>query len=249
MIMKMKGEFKPSLDDFWPFMAVDNNLQDLFTKLMKAYLRVGNIAKANEAAAILLNNSNPSVQGQAESISLLAALGEGRIDDAQGLLAKVESEPGKLYLGACIKRAQGASFEAIQMLTDLIEKYANDLSWMPQAELLCAHLYMDMNMTNSAMNTARQVMNIYPQSDVGNDAARLHEELRLAIQQTDEAAKSKAAAEEASRAAVRARAAERAKGYGFNVNEESDAETAVDDQTDMGTSDEAMDSDQGSGEL
>ncbi len=249
MITKMRGEFKPSLDDYWPFMAVENNFQDLFTMLMKAYLRTGNVSKANDAAEILLQNKNEAVKGQAESIALLAALGQDRIADAEGLLQTIKSAPGKLYLGACIERAKGHPFEAIQMITDLIAQYANDLSWMPQAELLCAHLYMDMGMTNSAINTARQVQNIYTHTDVGNDASKLHEELLLAKQQADEAAKARQDAEEAAREAVRARAEQRAKGYGFNVDEESDAGTDADVQTDMETSDETQDNDQGSGEL
>ena len=41
MILKLKAELKPSPDDYWSYMTVENNLQDLFTMLMKAYLRLG----------------------------------------------------------------------------------------------------------------------------------------------------------------------------------------------------------------
>ncbi len=243
MIDKMNADLKPSFDDYWQYMSIDNNLQDIYTMLMKAYLRMGNDVKASEAAAILLKNPDAGVKGQAESIAIIAALGEGRVSDAEAMLGEINSAPGKLYLGACVERAKGLPKQAIQLITQLIAEYGNDLDWMPQAELLSAHLYVDMGMTNSAINTARQVKNIYAKSDVGNEAARFQEELVLAQQKAEEAAKAKAEKEEADRAAVKARAAERAKGYGFNVDTESEEANSV-DQEDGGTADGSATGDQ-----
>jgi hypothetical protein len=230
MILKMKAELKPSLDGYWDFMTVENNLQDLFTMLMKAYLRSGDIASANKAAAILLQNKDKTVQGQAESIALLAALGEDRIADAEALLAGVESEPGKLYLGACIERAKGQTAAAFMLTNRLIREFGNDLGWMPQAELLNAHLYVDSGLTNSAINTARQVMNIYRNSDVGNDAGKLHSELVLVKTRYEADVKAREDAEAAAAVERRARAAERAKGFGFSTDTEGNENNMDSDQ-------------------
>lgn len=234
MINKMKMEMKPSLDDYWQFMIIENSLQDHFTMLMKAYLRVDDVSQASKAAAILLQNDAASVRGQAESIAILAALGEERVADAESMLDEVDSAPGKLYLGACIERAKGQYKVAIQRITELIAQYPNDLSWMPQAELLNARLYMDMAMTNSAIATARQVKAIYANSDAGNVAAALYDEYVLAKQKADEAAKAKAEAEAAAMAEVKARAKERAEGYGFDESESLNAETDTVDQAESG---------------
>ncbi len=234
MINKLKAEMKPSLDEHWQYMVIENNLQDLFTMLMKAYLRLDNVAKASEAAEILLQNGSASVKGQAESIAILSALGQDRIADAQEMLEQIASEPGKLYLGACVERAKGNPVEAIKQIVKLISEHGNNLNWMPQAELLNAHLYMDMGLTNSAIATARQVKNIYANSDVGNDAARLFTEYTLAKQQADAAAKARADAEAARIEAVRARAQRRAQGYGFLSEQESDDTNTVDQAEDEG---------------
>lgn len=249
MILKLKSELKPSVDDYWDFMVVENNLQDVFVMLMKAYLRSGDIASANKAAGILLQNTDPSVQAQAESISLLAALGEGRIEDAEALLAQIESAPGRLYMGASIERAKGNIDAAFQLTNQLIRDFGNDLGWMPQTELLNARLYLESGMTNSAMYTARQVMNIYKNSDVGNDAAQLHSELVLELKKHEDKRKAREDAEEAARAAVRARAAERAKGYGFGDEEESEVEDAVEGDAEVDVPDTDVEGSQDSGEL
>ena len=229
MLLKLKGELKPSLDTYWGFMAIENNLQDLFVMVMKAYLRMGDVPNANKAATILLQHPDNDVKGQAESMAVLAALGDNRIEDAEAMLADIKSEPGKLYLGACIQQAKGQIGEAFKMTNRVISDFGNDLGWMPQVELLNARLYLDAGLTNSAANTARQVMNIYKNSDVGNDAAKLHGELVLAMQEYDAAVKAREDAEAAARAEIKARAAERAKGYGFGSGEESDSEEAADE--------------------
>jgi hypothetical protein len=227
MIEKMEADLQPSLDAYWPFMSVENNLEDLFIKLMKAYLRQGNAPKAGEAAAILLQNPSASVKGQAESIAILAALRNDRVAAAEAMVESIESAPGKLYLNACVFQAKSKPVEAIKLITELIKQYANDLDWMPQAELLNVQLYLDMGLTNSAIRTAQQVQNIYANSDVGNDAAKMHEEISLAKQRAEEAMAARAAEEEAERASVRERAKERAKGYGFNITEESESAESV----------------------
>ena len=44
---------------------------------------------------------------------------------------------------------------------------------MPQSEFLNVHLYMDIGLTNSAIQTARQVKNIYGNSNVAAEAQKM----------------------------------------------------------------------------
>ena len=227
MIDKMTSELQPSIDAYWPLMSFQNNYQELFTKLMKAYLRIGDADSARKGSAFLLKNPDAAVHGQAGSINLLSALDQNDIAAAEAMLPEIKSSPGKLYLGACISRAKKEYAQAFLQITDLIEKYPNDLSWMPQAELLSAHLYLDTGLTNSAIQTSRQVMKMYAGTDVVNDAKKLNEDTILAKQKAEEEAAARAEAEAAERAAVRAKAIERARGYGFGALKDEGSDTNV----------------------
>ncbi|MBN2164157.1 MAG: hypothetical protein JXR25_05470 [Pontiellaceae bacterium] len=241
MINKMTVEMKPSVDAFLPFMSTKNNLQDLFAMLMKAELGLGHAARAKEISSLLMKNPDTGIQGQAESIGLLAALDEDDISTAETLLGEIDSDPGKLYLGACVERAKGNFVVAINMVVDLIMAYPNDLNWMPQAELLNAHLYMDMGRTNSAIQTARQVKFIYANSRVGTDAANLYMEYKKAQDAAADAAKEREELEEANRAAVRAKAEERAKGFGFDAASEEDTNSESGAEDDVGNGESGSD--------
>ena len=238
LIDTLASVLKPSLDDYLQYMVIENNLQDVFAMLMKAHLRLGNSAKAQELSKVLIQNPDTSIQAQSESIGLLAALGENDIAAAEALLGKIDSEAGKLYLGASIERAKGNYAAAHIMVVDLIAEYPNDLDWMPQAELLSARLYMDVGRTNSAINTARQVKVIYANSNTGNDAAKLHAQYLDAQKRAAEAAQAKADEAAAKRAEIAAKAEERAKGFGFDAKEDDeteDAETGTTPATDGGS--------------
>jgi len=67
----------------------------------------------------------------------------------------------------------------MKIVTTIIADHANDREWMPATELLSAYLYLDMTgtnsviTTNSVINTARQVKNIYAGSQVAGEARKL----------------------------------------------------------------------------
>ena len=87
------------------------------------------------------------------------------------------SEAAKLYLLACVQRVQNEPKKAIQTVTSIIAEHGNDVEWLAPSELLSAQIYLDMAMTNSAVNTARQVMNMYAGTYVSGDAARFYNRL------------------------------------------------------------------------
>ncbi len=222
MIDKMDRELMPSLQDYWQYMGIANNLQNVFVDLMNAYLWMGNIPKARESAEVMLKNGDAAVKAAALGVAVNAFLSEDNLEKAQSLLEQVDSEPGRLYLQACIHRANGEPQEAIKLVDDVIANYANDLAWMPQSELLDAYLYMDLGLTNSAINTARQVESIYTDTGISGIAKKLQSELHESVKRAEAAAEAKKAEEAAERERVKARAQERAKGVGFGASEESE---------------------------
>lgn len=235
LVDKMKEEIEPSVEDYWPFMVVDNNFQAVFCMLMEAYLKVGDYTNAGNAASILEKSKNPSVVTKGRATSILIALQESNIEEAENLLPKVKTEVGALYLKACIERAKGQPIAAVKIVDDIIANHGNDLDWMPKTELLNAYLYMDMALTNSAINTARQVKNFYAKSNIAADAEKIQKELTAAKEKAEAEAKAKEEEEAKARAEVRARARARAGIEDTDTAVEPEAESVEESDTQADT--------------
>ncbi|WP_372809201.1 hypothetical protein [Pontiella sp.] len=159
------------------FMSIDNNLQRMALMLMDCYLKLGDIAGVGKYAAVLRESSNPKAKTKALVGTALMAVERGDFEAADKVAEELESEAAKLYLKASIERAQKHPTLASKTVCEIIAAHGNDLEWMPQSELLSAHLYLDVGLTNSAVNTARQVKNIYAGTNIAGDAAKLFYQL------------------------------------------------------------------------
>ncbi len=242
MISQMNAELP--LDEYWPYMRIKNNYQDVFCMLTRAYLELGDYENATKAAAILMESTSDSVLSTAQSVSIMIALKEGKIDEAEGLLENIDSPAGVLYFKACIERAKNEPKAAIKLATELIDNFGNDLDWMPKAELLCAYLYQDMAASkpdpylDSAKQTARQVKHIYAGTNIAALAERLEGSIAELQERLEAEAKAKAEAEEKAKAEVRARAEKRAQSvFGTEQNESDGTGDGADTQTGEGESD------------
>ena len=168
---------EPFMRERAQYMPIKNNLQDAYVMMMVAYRSEGDYAKVRECASILLTSADPEFVAKGQANLALAALDEGDVPAAEKLRAEIVSEAAKLYLLACMQRVQDDPKQAIQTVTGIIADHANDVEWLAPSELLSAHLYLDMAMTNSAVKTARQVMNIYAGTYVSGDAKRFYDQL------------------------------------------------------------------------
>ncbi|VGO14532.1 hypothetical protein PDESU_03095 [Pontiella desulfatans] len=168
---------EPLLRERGEYMSIENNLQDVAVMLMESYRKLGDLAKVREAATILQASTDSDIAAKGKANLALIAVADKDFETAETLRGELGSEAAKLYLQACIMQAQGQPKQAIQTVTEIIAAHGNDLEWMPESELLSAYLYLDMAMTNSAVNTARQVKNIYAGSSSAGDAAKLFAQL------------------------------------------------------------------------
>lgn len=239
LLDSLEAGLKPSFQSYWPYMAFQNNLEDLFILAMKSYIRLEDYAQARELASFLMRSPSESIRRQAESVGLMAALAENDIAAAEKLLEKIEPGPSALYLGALVEHAKGNTTEAMGRVCTLIIQYPNDLDWMPQTELKSANLYAEMGMTNSAISTARQTKAIYAKTDIAMDAEALFNELSEANRKYEEAEQARKAAQEAALKASKARYSAKGVGSGAEGAPEvgtspgtGDAEAQVEDDAD-----------------
>ena len=171
------GLLDPILTPYGDFISVTNNLQSMFGVLMEAYYWNEDYVAAGKAAANLLGTQEKELHLKAQVIGALAGLGQGNTSAAEAIQKQIQNPAAALYVRAEIERAQGNPREAIQTAVELIATHVNDLNWMPSTELLCAELYLEMEMTNSARATARQTEKIY----VGLNIEKEAEALRLKL--------------------------------------------------------------------
>ena len=196
---------EPLMKDFAQYMPIENNMQDAFVKMVDSYRGKGDFANLKKYASILLGNANKVLDDKAKVSLALAAIAENNFPEAEKIASELDSEAAKLYLKATAQREQGQAKEAILTVNEIIFEHGNDMDWLPQSELLNAYLYLEMTgtnsviTTNSAMNTARQVKNMYGGSNVAADARKFWAGLGgEAIENAEiEARAAKAAAEEA----------------------------------------------------
>ena len=87
------------------------------------------------------------------------------------------SKAEQLYNQAIELREEGNSYDAIQVLSKGIVHHATNENFIARSELLSAELYIELNLLSAADATARQVVNIYVNTDVAIEAALLRERI------------------------------------------------------------------------
>ena len=196
---KVISSISPFMTERAPYMQVENNLQNTFVILIDSYRALGDFSKVRSLTAPLLESNDAHLVLKAQVNNAQAAIAAGDFQTAEKIHGEIENEVAALYLEALIKRAQGDPKAAIQIVTTIISEHANNVEWTAPSELLSAYLYMDMISTNgvglstnSVINTARQVKNIYGGTAVAADARKLWASLGgEAIEAKEQALKAK----------------------------------------------------------
>lgn len=249
----VKQVLEPLMSDYFDYMAIENNMRESFVVLYNSYRFSGDYDNAEKYASILLTLGDEELEMKGKAGLALIAIEKKDLETAEKYRAELaeKSEAAGLYLQAAIERANGEPKQAIQTVTIIIKDHSNDLDWLPASELLSAYCYLDLTgtnsviSTNSAMNTARQVKNIYAGTAVAADAAKLWTSLggpeiealaeaeraelaaRVKAEKEQRAAEERAekeaeiAAEAAAKAAAEAAAAQES---GVNTNTETESE-------------------------
>jgi hypothetical protein len=182
MIRNINRGLNSKTDDYWQFMRVNNNYKTVFLMLMEAYFKVGDYERAAAAGTGFAQNEDEIAADKGRAMLIHLALMQEELESAEKMLEEVVSPAAKLYLTACVQQKKGEYKASIWSVADLLEQYANDLDWVPQAELLNAvsyrlwsddavEPYMD-----SAIFTARQVKNIHVDSSCSGEAEQLQEQ-------------------------------------------------------------------------
>lgn len=168
---------EPALQPYLNYASISNNMENVFVLLMDAYSRKGDSSSAVTLAQKLKDSSNQAVAAPARIVLARSAVEQGRLADAKEQISALKDPVARLYLTVCLERAQGSPEQAIQTAVQLIAEHGNDMKWLPPTELLCAQLYRELGLLESAAATARQAASFYEGTNIGAEARALHAEL------------------------------------------------------------------------
>ena len=164
---------EPIIEPLFEFMVVSNNLQKAQLQMMTSYLNTGQLEQAAKVADILEKVQDPRLALKGTVCKALVAIAQDDLAAAEEIRSEMDDGAAGLYVQASIERARKKPKVAIQIVADIIANHGNDMEWLPASELLSAHLYLDLMMTNSAALTARQVKNMYAGTSISADAETL----------------------------------------------------------------------------
>ncbi len=183
----MEENDRDTLDGFLkpyaPFMEIPNALQELYLLQVAANWQERDVEAVKQAALRLVRCAGDEyVQQQGVRYAMLVAMAQGDADEVDALAGQLNSEAARAYLAAEEHRVNGEAKKAMEAVIEMIRVHANVVDWLGPCELLAAELYLDMAMTNSAIETASLVETMYADSAVAWSAKTFLDEWKQDIE-------------------------------------------------------------------
>ncbi len=105
-----------------------------------------------------------------------AALGTDEATETRPVdqrIAGLSDPAAKLFFTARLERVNGDFKKAIQTAAQVVVLHSDRSDWLAKSELLCAELYVDLDMLDAADATLRQIQQMYAGMDVAAQADAL----------------------------------------------------------------------------
>ena len=194
-----------ALGPFAEYSDIPSNLTKYNALLMELYYRTAQYDKSLAISSkIVEDDRNPELQEKSRVYQALSLIdGGGKPSEAEALLAKYgwdqelsnDASPQNLYIAAKLMALKKQYSEAMLLVAKVIAFNSSDLEWMQPAEMLCAEIYTELGLYDSADEVCRQIDVLYKNSPEFDQAQQLKlriEKLR-AEQELEESLESKEA--------------------------------------------------------
>ena len=176
-------KLEKALKPFAPYSDIPSNLTPYNTLLMEVYFRTQQYDKTLEIASGFAKKSkDPVLKEKSRVYQALSLINSDKLDEAQQLFAKYgwdkevasnKASSEKLYISAKLLALKHEYSEAMMSVAKVIAFHSQDVDWMPPAELLCAEIYTDMELYDSAAEVCRQIELLYKNSEEFDQAVKL----------------------------------------------------------------------------
>jgi tetratricopeptide (TPR) repeat protein len=179
-----------TLEPYAAYSDIPSNLTQYNALLMELHYKVGAYDKSLEISSRLAaDDRDPDLQEQSRVYRLLALIDSERVQEAEKQLAEYgwdgelsdDSAPQKLYVAAKLLALKKDYSSAMELVSKIIAFNSQNPDWMQPAELLCAEVYTELGMYDSAEEVIQQISLLYKDTNEDDKAQLLKvriEELR-----------------------------------------------------------------------
>lgn len=168
------------LPPFRAYVAYPSNLTQKFLRWMESAYWVGDHELVVAMAKELKRFKTAEYVNQILFYTALVQLESGDVRVGEALLARSDVDkifpPGsaaRLYVEASVLAGQEKYIPAIRTAAELMALHSRDADWMPRAELLCAQMYLKLNMPDSAQSALADINEFYTDPDILKKAAAI----------------------------------------------------------------------------
>lgn len=181
------GALERVLEPYDEYSDIPSNLTKYNSLLMEMHYRVGDYDKSLAIASKISEDArDPALQERSRIYKVLALIASGDQGQAESLLTEygwdknlsATSKPAHLYISAKLLANAKNYAQAMQYVSMVIAFNSQDPDWMQPAELLCAEIYVELGMLDSAEEVVREISMLYKDT-AENDAAQ---ELKIRIE-------------------------------------------------------------------
>jgi tetratricopeptide (TPR) repeat protein len=174
------------LDPYKDYNDIRSNLVRYNSLLMELYYKTGEYDKATAIASqIVADDRDEKLQDKSRIYHALSLIDAGRAAEAEALLAEygwdgeldADAAPEKLYVTAKLLAMKKDYSAAMELVAKVIAFNSQDPDWMQPAELLCAEVYTELGMYDSAEEVIHQISLLY--KDTNEDDLALKLKIRI----------------------------------------------------------------------
>jgi tetratricopeptide (TPR) repeat protein len=171
-----------ALKPYAPFRDIPSNLAPFNALLMELYYKTGNYTKSLEySSRISEDGRDPEIQRRSVVFKGMCLIETDHLSEAEELFAThgwtrdlPDDAPAEdLYITAKFLFAKKDYAAAMETAAKVIAFNSQNLEWMRPAELLCAEIYMEMGMLDSADEVIREMTLMYKGSFEAEQAQKL----------------------------------------------------------------------------
>ena len=171
-----------SIEPFSDYSDIPSNLTKYNALLMELYHRTKQYDKSLAISEkISKDDRNPVLQAKAQSYQALSLIESGKSEDAKALFSEFgwseeiskDAAPEELYIKAKLLMLNEEYSQAIELVSMIVAFNSQDPDWMQPAEMLCAEVYTELGMYDSAEEVCRQILLLYKDTPEFDKAKKL----------------------------------------------------------------------------
>jgi hypothetical protein len=171
-----------ALEPYAEYRDIPSNLTRFNALLMELYYRTAQYDQSLALSGEIMKDERyQDLQQKARVYRALALIDSGDLENAKSLLADLgwEPEPGadaaadELYIRAKLLFLEGEYNRAMETVAMVVAFHSQDPDWIQPAEMLCAEIYAELGMYESAEEVCRQILLLYAGSQEAVKAKQL----------------------------------------------------------------------------